>query len=195
MRIDESSFIFDAERTIFKFQVPTLISNSISCIVSFYVFFVALMFTAINVDSSSISKTYNGLQVTESENVSYSLLMLPQLGYSNAFYTVFLDLNELCQTTCAVEAEFVFQNNDNLNNDIMQIQLLANPGIQRLFSTGYFSYDIAMAQIHVIFDSVNATERPKIIITYGDSAFERKSVTLRIIFFIISLICFIANSI
>lgn len=193
MRIDESSFIFDSEKTIFKFQIPTLASSSISCVVSFYVFCMALMFTAINVDSSSITKTYNGLQVIESENVSYNLLMLPQLSYSNTFYTVFLDLNNICQATCSVEAEFVFLNNDNLNNDVMQIQLLTNPGIQRLFSTGYFTYDMAMAQIHVTFDSYNITEAPKIIIAYGDSIFEKKTIFLRIVFFAISFICFIMN--
>ena len=88
MRVDESSFIFDSERTVFKFQDATLTSSCFSCIVSFYAFFLSLMFTAFNVDSSSITKNYNGMQVIESENVSYSLLMLPQLSYSNAFYTV-----------------------------------------------------------------------------------------------------------
>ena len=186
MRIDESSFIFDSERTIFKFQNPALTSSRISHVVSFYVFFIALLFTAINFDSSSITKKYNGLQVIESENVSYSFLMLPKLSYSNYFYTFFLDLNKLCQSMCTIEAEFVFLNNNNLNNDVLQIQLLANPEIQRLFSTGYFSYDIAMAQIHVIFDTTNVTENPKIIIAYENSTFEKKTTTLRIIFFTIS---------
>lgn len=193
MRVDESSFIFDSERTVFKFQDATLTSSCFSCIVSFYAFFLSLMFTAFNVDSSSITKNYNGMQVIESENVSYSLLMLPQLSYSNAFYTVFLDLNNICQSTCSIEAEFVFLNNDNMNSDVMQIQLLTNPGIQRLFSTGYFSYYFAMAQIHVIFDKINISENPKLIVAYGDSAFEKKTIVLRIIFSIMSSICIVTN--
>ena len=151
------------------------------------------------ISNSDIIAKYEGAQQKQSENLQYLVVMIPLPKSDHSYSTFFLELigNSSQIEYFSIEAEVFCQWEYSPASLVRQIIPEAVFGLNRIYSTGLFSYDSLLTQIHIT-GNLSLLNRVVITVVHSSSDFGKISQKLRKVFASISfiaLISFIAASI
>ena len=178
----------DQGSVVFKFRIPSLFSNRISLLISFYVLCVSSIFAIRNIESCSIIKNFDGFQSQKPCNKSYHLLFLPSSNQMNIFTTIFVEIPANSNETFSVQSEFVFNDDKIQYSEILTSNLLVTGGKTNIMSTGLYPFDSILVQATVD-GEIMLEDPPRIVTVNCDPSFGAKAMIIR---FILSMTSFVA---
>jgi hypothetical protein len=161
----------------------------LSSIFSLSILMVCISFTIRHLDTASTTHVYDEFQFPETANTSYLLFMLPPPNYTNGFSVVQLNVSSTRDTGFVIEAELTCQWYARPKQSVLDIQLFGHTGVNRLFSTGLFSYDAILSQIHISGD-ISLITSIQILNVLGNPDFFKQTLSIRWILAISSALCF-----
>jgi len=119
--------------------------------------------------------------------------MLPPPNFTNQFAIIQLDFLTSRASTFGIEAEFSCQWYRRPSQSVVLFQVDGHPGVNRVFSTGLFSYDSILSQIH-IYGELSSIKSIEIRYTLGNPDFTQECYIIRWISSSASFLCFILYS-
>jgi hypothetical protein len=186
----DMTFPPNVDPMVFKFQYPSLYSTKLSSVFSITVLMFAITFTIRHLSSSSSTYSYDELQIHEASNTTYVLFMLPPPNYTNVFAIVLLNLSADGAEPFSIDAELSCQWYVRPKQSVVSVQLFGHPGINRIFSTGLFSYDAVLSQIHISGD-ISSIKSVQVLYILGTPEFCERSIFTRLVLSVSSAILFI----
>jgi hypothetical protein len=128
------------------------------------------------------------LQAIEGPNTSYLLFMLPAANFTNQYSILQLHVLAPGIDTFSVDAELNCQWYQQPSQSVIAIQLYGRAGLNRLFSTGLFSYDSILSQVHITGD-IRLIRSVEIRHIVGNPDFAREIFVIRSVCSGVSFLC------
>jgi hypothetical protein len=120
--------------------------------------------------------------------------MLPPPNFTNIFSIVLLNVTTAAAASFSLDAVVSCQWYRRPSQAVFSVQMYGRPGVNRLFSTGLFSYDSVLCQIHVSGEIAPITSLD-VRYVLGDLDFCRESVLVRWVLAAFAVVCFVSYAI
>jgi hypothetical protein len=163
---------------VFKFHSSSLQSATISYLSYIVVLAGSIAYTHFRFGTSSAMYSYGGLQIQEAPNVSCLLFMLPPPNFTNQLSILQLKIVAPRNATLSLDAELSCQWYRRPSQAVIPVQRSGGLGVNRIFSTGLFSYDSILSQVHISGD-VQLVKSVEVLYVMGSPDFSRETFAIR----------------